>query len=95
MKKPSGLKYLILAMLAFAGLGLEVVLAFVLEHLLYHAPMQSAPKRNLLCKLRVEGSFSERCHLLPVTRIYRCKEQSGSCWKKKDAHREGGPYNEF
>lgn len=41
MKKPSGLKYLILAMLAFAGLGLEVVLAFVLEPLLYHAPMQS------------------------------------------------------
>ena len=45
--------------------------------------------------LQIEGSFSERCHLLPVTRIYRCKEQSGSCWKKKDAHREGGPYNEF
>ena len=41
MKKPSGLKYLILAMLAFAGLGLEVVLAFVLEPFLYHAPMQS------------------------------------------------------
>ena len=39
--------------------------------------------------LQIEGSFSERCHLLPVTRIYRCKEQSGSCWKKKDAHREG------
>ena len=41
MRKPTGLKYLILAMLAFAGLGLEVVLAFVLEPLLYHAPMQS------------------------------------------------------
>ena len=41
MKKPTGLKYLILAMLAFAGLGLEVVLAFFLEPLLYRAPMQS------------------------------------------------------
>ena len=41
MKKPTGLKYLILAMMAFAGLGLEVVLAFVLEPLLYQAPMQS------------------------------------------------------
>ena len=41
MKKPNGLKYLILAMLAFAGLGMEVVLAFFLEPLWYHAPMQS------------------------------------------------------
>ncbi len=41
MRKPTGLKYLLLAMLAFAGLGLEVVLAFFLEPLLYHAPMQS------------------------------------------------------
>ena len=41
MKKSTGLTYLILAMLAFAGLGLEVVLAFFLEPLLYHAPMQS------------------------------------------------------
>ena len=41
MKKSTGLTYLILAMLAFAGLGLEVVLAIFLEPLLYHAPMQS------------------------------------------------------
>ena len=41
MKKSTGLTYLILAMLAFAGLGLEVILAFVMEPLLYHAPMQS------------------------------------------------------
>ena len=53
MKKPSGLKYLILAMLAFAGLGLEVVLAFVLEPLLYHAPMQSAPQTEFT--LQIEG----------------------------------------
>ena len=41
MKKATGLKYLIPAMLAFAGLGMEVVLAFFLEPLLYQAPMQS------------------------------------------------------
>ena len=35
MKKATGLKYLILALLAFAGLGLEVLLAFVLEPLMY------------------------------------------------------------
>ena len=34
-------KYLILAMLAFAGLGMEVILAFFLEPLIYQAPMQS------------------------------------------------------
>ena len=52
MKKPSGLKYLILAMLAFAGLGLEVVLAFVLEPLLYHAPMQSAPQTEFTLQIK-------------------------------------------
>ncbi|MBR3738917.1 MAG: hypothetical protein IKN04_00480 [Clostridia bacterium] len=41
MKKTGGSAYLILAMLAFAGLGMEVILAFVLEPLLYHAPMQA------------------------------------------------------
>ena len=41
MKKPTGLTCLVLAMLAFAALGLEVILAFVLDPLLYHAPMQS------------------------------------------------------
>lgn len=41
MKKATGWNYLILAMLAFAGLGLEVILAFVIEPLLYHANMQS------------------------------------------------------
>ena len=41
MKKVTGVKYLILALLAFAGLGLEVLLAFVLEPLLYGVPMQS------------------------------------------------------
>ena len=41
MKETSGWKYLILALLAFAGLGLEVVLAFFLEPLLYGAPMRS------------------------------------------------------
>ena len=41
MKKTGGWKYLILAMLAFAGLGMEVILAFFLEPLIYQAPMQS------------------------------------------------------
>ena len=41
MKKATGWNYLILAMLAFAGLGLEVLLAFVLEPVIYQAPMQS------------------------------------------------------
>ena len=41
MKKATGIKYLILALLAFAGLGLEVLLAFVLEPLLYGSSMES------------------------------------------------------
>lgn len=40
MKKETGWGYLLLASLAFAGLGLEVILAFVLEPMLYGAPMR-------------------------------------------------------
>ena len=41
MKKATGIKYLILALLAFAGLGLEVLLAFALEPLMYGSSMDS------------------------------------------------------
>lgn len=40
MKKVSGMNYLVLAMLAFAGLGLEVLLAFGIEPVIYGAPMK-------------------------------------------------------
>ena len=39
MKKASGTDYLILALLAFAGIGLEVLLAFGIEQMIYGAPL--------------------------------------------------------
>ena len=39
MKKESGLEYLWLALYAFGGIGLEVILAFVIEPVLYGAQM--------------------------------------------------------
>lgn len=39
MKKATGINYIILAMLAFAGLGLEVVLAFWIEPMIYGSPI--------------------------------------------------------
>lgn len=41
MKKASGINYILLAVLAFASLGLEVLLAFGIEPLLYGAPMNA------------------------------------------------------
>ena len=41
MKKPTGWTYLILAMLAFAGLRFDAVLVSNLESMVYHAPMES------------------------------------------------------
>lgn len=39
MKKVSGMNYIILALLAFASLGLEVLLAFGIEPIIYGAPI--------------------------------------------------------
>lgn len=39
MKKISGMNYMILALLAFASLGLEIVLAFGIEPAMYGAAM--------------------------------------------------------
>lgn len=38
-KKASGIHFLLLAILAFAGIGLEVVLAFGIEPLIYGTPL--------------------------------------------------------
>lgn len=40
MKKATGIDFLILALLAFAGLGLELLLAFAIEPVLYGASMR-------------------------------------------------------
>lgn len=40
MKKESGMGYFMLALLAFAGIGLEVVLAFGIEPFIYGAPIK-------------------------------------------------------
>ena len=40
MKKVTGFNYIILAMLAFAGLGLEALLAFLIEPIIYGAPIK-------------------------------------------------------
>ncbi len=39
MKKVSGIRYMLLAMAAFAGLGLEILLAFIIEPAIYGAPL--------------------------------------------------------
>ncbi len=39
MKKASGINYMILALLAFASIGLEVLLAFGLEPMIYSSPI--------------------------------------------------------
>lgn len=49
MKRASGMNYLVLAMAAFAGLGLEVLLAFGMEPIFYGAPMnQWTDLQNIL-----------------------------------------------
>lgn len=49
MKRASGMNYLVLAMAAFAGLGLEVLLAFGMEPVFYGAPMnQWTDLQNIL-----------------------------------------------
>lgn len=49
MKKASGIHFLLLAILAFAGIGLEVVLAFGIEPLLYGTPLNEwSDKQTIL-----------------------------------------------
>lgn len=49
MKKASGIHFLLLAVLAFAGIGLEVVLAFGIEPLIYGTPLNEwSDKQTIL-----------------------------------------------
>ncbi|MDR0839784.1 MAG: hypothetical protein LBN26_00110 [Christensenellaceae bacterium] len=48
-KKESGLAYFILGLLAFAGLGLEALLAFFIEPVLYRSPMAQWGLRQYIC----------------------------------------------
>jgi hypothetical protein len=48
-KRESGLNYFIFALLAFAGLGLEVLIAFLIEPILYGLPMDQWGTNQFIC----------------------------------------------